>query len=255
MTVSRRAKAGTIDAGTDGAAPYAPPLMESAAVRTAIAACPLFQRVDPRRIDLLRAASRGHEVPPRSMLFRQGDACPGIILVASGAIRVFKLAPNGKEHVLRVVHAPESFLEVPVLGGFDCPACAETIEPTSYVIVPTGEVRELVAGDHEFCQQLLSSMSLRVLRLVNLLEDVVLRDATARIAKHLYDQADERTGVVFLEASHKDIALHLNLTPETLSRALRRLQDDDLVELRDGRLHVSDRERLEMAIEGPYPRL
>lgn len=242
-------------AGTGHEADYAPPVMDADEIRSAIAACPLLRRIDDAHREHLAASARGHQVPARSMLFRQGDPCPGIVIVASGAVRVFKLAPSGKEHVLHLIHAPDSFLEVAVLGGFDCPACAETTEPTEYVIVPAAGIRALVDGDHPFCRQLLTSMSLRVLRLVNLLEDVVLRDATARIAKHLFDQADERTGAVFLTASRKDIALHLNLTPETLSRALRRLQDEGLIELRDNRFFVLDREQLELAIEGPYPRL
>lgn len=229
--------------------------MDDATVRAGIAGCPLFAGVDAARLDQLTRLAHGHTVGPRSMVFRQGDACPGIVIVVAGTVRVFKLAPNGKEHVLRLIPPPEAFAEVAVLGDFDCPACAETTETTSYIVVPAAPFRRMLDEDHGFCRQLLGGVARWVHRMVDLLEDVVLRDATSRIGKHLLAHSDRGDGRVALEGSHKDVALHLNLTPETLSRGLRRLTDAGLLEQLDHGSRVVDRVGLEQVADGMYPRL
>ena len=36
------------------------------------------------------------------MIFREGDACPGIFIVGNGSVRIFRTAPSAKQHVLHI---------------------------------------------------------------------------------------------------------------------------------------------------------
>ena len=140
-----------------------------------------------------------------------------------------------------------------MIGGIRSPACAQANEDTTYVLIDAEAFRALLHGDHGFCLKLLAGMAHRMHAMVNLLEDIVLRDATSRVANHLLELSDRVTGKVRLAVSRKDLASHLNLTPETLSRSLRRLQQHALITQADGQITIADREGMSDIATGPFP--
>jgi len=189
------------------------------------------------------------------LILRQGDTCPGLFVVSSGSVRLYRLSPGGKEHVLHFVSPGGTFAEVAVIAGFNCPAFAEALEETACVLAPAEPFRALLRSSHAFCLQLLEGMGFWVRELVGLLEDIVLRDAVSRVAGHLLRMEGNRTGEAFaLPVLKKDLASHLNLTSETLSRTLRRLEQCGLIELiAPQRIRILDREALGDVASGLPP--
>jgi CRP-like cAMP-binding protein len=218
----------------------------------AVAACPIFGTVPRRRLAELASTLGVRRFPAHTWALRQGDPCPGILVVAHGSVRVLTLAPSGKQHLLRVVAAPGSLLAVSVAGGYPCPACIETLEPTTLVLVPTAAVRQLMTQEHAFCHQLVAMLAHRAHELTDLLTDIVLRDATARLAHHLLTHCAE-SGHMRAVPAWKDLALHLNLTPETVSRSLRRLERAGFLQHAGTLVRVRDRAGLEAVAAGVLP--
>jgi CRP/FNR family transcriptional regulator len=184
------------------------------------------------------------------VIFREGDACPGVFVVGEGLVRIFRIAPNGKEHVLHLVPPGGTFAEVAAIGGFRCPAFAEALENTRCALLPADPFARALRDDHQLCLQLLTGMAMWVKHLVGLVEDVTLRDAAGRVARYLLSVADA-SGRVTLPSLKKHLASHLNLTSETLSRTLRRLGEGGLIEEdADGGLLVLDRRAMSDVAEG-----
>jgi CRP-like cAMP-binding protein len=200
--------------------------------RAIILKCSLFRTLDEERVDLLAKESQIRTWPKHQRIFSQGDDCPGLYIVASGLVRVFQIAANGKLHVLHFAEPGRTFAEVAVMGDFPCPAHADTLEDTACVMIPAARFRHLLTSDHTLCLQLLGGMSRWVRQLVGLMEDIVLRDAIGRVARHLLLSDPSGGAEPFtLPVLRKDLASHLNLTSETLSRTLRRLADTNLIEI------------------------
>ncbi|MBU0637838.1 MAG: Crp/Fnr family transcriptional regulator [Planctomycetes bacterium] len=195
-------------------------------------ACGLFRTLSPQWIETLGAEALVRRYRRGQRIFRQGEECPGLYCVGRGLVRVYKVAPSGKEHVLHFADPGKTFAEVAALGPFVLPAHAEAVEDSICAVLPTGCLQRLLREHHELCLQLLSGMSFWVRQLVGLLEDIVLRDAVGRVAHHVLE-ADTSAGAELfsLPVMKKDLASHLNLTSETLSRSLRRLADSGLIEM------------------------
>ena len=194
-----------------------------------LADCRFFCDVQGEQRRRLAKIARVRDFDKSTMIFRQGDPCPGVFIVGSGLVRVFKMAPSGKEHVLHLVAPGGTFAEVAAIGAFNCPAFAQALEDTRCVLLPLLPFTHALKDDHALCLQLMASMAIWVKHLLGLVEDVVLRDAAGRIARYLLDAPRDVDGSVQLPSLKKHLASHLNLTSETLSRTLRRLEDLGLI--------------------------
>jgi CRP-like cAMP-binding protein len=228
----------------------------SPTVEEILSRCQLFAQLHPSRRQELSAISRLCKFDKGQSVFRQGDPCPGVYAVGSGMVRVFKIAPNGKEHVLHIVGPGQSFAEVAAIGGFDCVANAEAIAPSTCALVPLALFRKRMAEDHALCLEMMTGLSVWVRHLIALLEDLVLRDAAGRVARFLLATPAEEDGTVKLPSLKRHVASHLNLTSETFSRTFGRLIEAGLIiEGDSNRVQLVDRERLQAISEGAFPEL
>lgn len=219
-----------------------------------IRGCGLFSGLSPGSLEKVASIARTIRLRRGQTIFREGDRCPGIYAVGEGTVRVFKTSSTGKEHVLHFARAGMTFAEVAAIGRFACPAHAEATEDSVCALVPEAGFRRIVNEDHAFCIELMSGMSKWVHDLVGLLEDLVLRDATARVAQHLIKSDDTRgQGEFSLPMRKMDLASHLNLTSETLSRTLHRLVDCGLIEMQGQRIRIFDMAKIEQVARGLAP--
>ncbi len=219
-------------------------------------ACPLFARVPPSGFARLVAMARLKRFEKGTVIFRDGDECPGVYVVGSGSVRVFKTGSGGKEHVLHLVGPRETFAEMAAIGGFPMPATAESVADTTCVLLPRDPFRRALQEEHALCLGMMTGMTLWVRQIIGLLEDIVLRDAAGRLARFLLEAPTDPQGRTVLPGLKRHVASHLNLTSETFSRTLRRLLAAGLVaEYDDTRLELLDREALDRVAKGLYPRL
>lgn len=218
--------------------------------------CGLFRDVPEGVFTRLAVMSRIRSFAKDEVIFRDGEPCPGVYVLGEGLVKVYKLAPNGKEHVLHLVEPGMTFAEVAAIGGFPCPANAAAIAPAVCVLLPYDAFRAALEADHELCLGMMSGMSLWVRQLIGLMEDVVLRDAAGRIARYLLNLRTGDSRIVEIPGLKRHLANHLNLTSETLSRTLRRLEAAGLIsDLSNGKFHLLEPEHLSGVADGCFPKM
>jgi len=213
--------------------------------------CRLFSKVQPHGFQRLVAMARLVRFRKAEMVFREGDDCPGVYVVGTGLVRVFKTAPNGREHVLHMVSPGLTFAEVASIGGYPCPASAESITPTTCALLPLDRFKLALAEDHQLCLGMMMGLSQWVHHLVGLVEDMTLRDAAGRLARFLLNSPTGDDGTIELPMLKRYLASHLNLTSETFSRSIRRLVGAGVISQPEpNRLKIADRKKLERISNG-----
>ena len=110
------------------------------------------------------------------------------------------------------------------------------------LLVPKQVIFSLLERDTTVSRKMLAGLSMRNRQLVQDIESVALLTCTQRLIGYLLQISSGATGSshVTLPASKTTIASLLNLTPETLSRTMLKLQQQGLIEVHGKEITITD---------------
>ncbi len=164
------------------------------------------------------------------MIFLEGDPAAGLWIVESGRVKIFKLSPDGGEHILHLRGPGKSFNDIAALDGGPNPANAAALSAEAQVwLVPADVITHVLSVNSRVALNVIRLLAGRVRSLVGQIEDLALYSVTVRLARFLLKQADDPSlrgpGV-----TRTAIAAHLSTTPQTISVALRELEAAHAIE-------------------------
>ena len=178
-------------------------------------------------------------------LFHEGEPSRGFYLVQSGAINVHRVSAAGKEQVIHVFRAGESFAEAALASATGYPANARAVEPSTVLLFPKAPVLELIGRRPDLALRMLGSMSAHLRVIVGMLDDLTLKDVETRLLNWLVKHGRNATnGVIKLPGTKRVLAAELGTSSETLSRTLARLRDRKLISVAAKAVTVHDAETL-----------
>jgi CRP/FNR family transcriptional regulator len=212
---------------------------------------PAFRALPPDLLEQVAACCRPVALQAGETVFLEGEPVRALFAVRRGAVKVFRLSPDGHEQVLHHLRPGQTFAEAAVLSMQRYPASAAATEAgTELLEVAAEPFRELFRSDERMAGAMVSSLSQWLLGLVERIDELSVASAGARLARFLLRQPSHRIEAVTqieLPMAKKELAAHLAIAPETLSRLLRRWQDAGLVRSEGRTLTVLD-ERLLAAL-------
>jgi CRP/FNR family transcriptional regulator len=179
-------------------------------------------------------------------IFFEGDEADGFYLVSSGQIKVFKMNPMGKEHILHIFGPGEPVGEVPVFSRQPFPATAEAIITSTTYFFPRRDFVALIEKNPSIALNMLAVLSRRLRQFATQIENLSLKEVPARLAGYLLYTAEEQgnNDSVRLPVSKGQLASLLGTIPETLSRIFARMSEDGLIRVEGRSITIIDREGL-----------
>ena len=179
-------------------------------------------------------------------IFFEGDEADGFYIVSSGQIKVFKMNPMGKEHILHIFGPGEPVGEVPVFSKQPFPANAEALVKSSTLFFPRKDFVALIESNPSIALNMLAVLSRRLRQFATQIENLSLKEVPARLAGYLLYIAKEQKneGVVQLPVSKGQLASLLGTIPETLSRIFARMSDEGLIQVEGRSITILDRQGL-----------
>jgi CRP/FNR family transcriptional regulator len=174
------------------------------------------------------------------MVFSEGEEATGFYIPLEGKIKIFKLSPEGRERVLRIAHPGRTFAEAAIFDVGVFPACAQAIEPSVLLFFPKQAILDLLHCNAQLAINMIGGVS-RILReMMDHMESLTFKDVPSRLARYLLDLSDMKQRHVVLPISKAQLAANLNTAGETLSRSLRKMSDDNLIEVRGRSIEILD---------------
>jgi CRP/FNR family transcriptional regulator len=211
-----------------------------------VAAVDLFAGLSQHQAEALASIATLNSWGKGEVVFLAGQEASGFYAVARGRVRVFKTSPTGKEHILHVFGPGQAFGEVAVFSGINYPADAQVMEPSELLFFPRDRFRSLLGRDPDLAMSVIGLLSQRLRTFVRKIEELSLKEVPARLAAHLCLLAAGGPGrTVQLDLPKGQLAAYLGTIPETLSRMLKKLAEEGIIEMEGSRVTILDPERLE----------
>lgn len=175
----------------------------------------------------------------RQQVFAAETPAQHFFIVMTGSVRLYRLNPNGKEKVIELIRAGQSFAEAVVLLQKPYPVYAETLEASQLLAIPSAVFLAQLRQQPELSFKVMASLSMRLHQFVNDIHALSLESAQQRVAGFLL--ALDENELSQLPMSKAVIASRLGLTPETFSRVLSKLKEQGSIAETEGELQVLDR--------------
>ena len=181
-------------------------------------------------------------------VFREGDPFEAIAAVRAGTVKTYLVDRDGREQVLGF-HLPGEVIGLNAIDGETYPCNAVALDTVMLCRFSFPKISMLAARLPGLQQHLFRLMSRDIGRAALLAGDY---SATQRMAAFLVGFSRRLAARGFspdrfqLTMARTDIANYLRLAPETVSRVLKRLQDDHLLAIDRREVKLLQREALEV---------
>ena len=181
----------------------------------------LFRELDAEVLRLLAAHATAHYCEPGELLFREGDEAKAYLLVESGDVEVFRYCHNGEERVFQVFEAGCMVAEAAMFmphGRY--PMCARSRSATRLYRLRRESLLAACRARPELAMHMLAALSHALYMQVNKVDWFTSSSASERLANYLLNLKPYDGNTVQLPLSQRQLASHLGVRAETLSRLL-----------------------------------
>lgn len=125
----------------------------------------------------LRGFERGE------ILFWEGDACAGLHIIEEGSVKLYRISPQGRQYIVRVLQEGDTCNEVPTFDSGANPVNVETLEKSKVWAMDDEILRSLVRAHPDFALKVLSNFGKNLRGLVRMVSEMAFYQVTNRLAR------------------------------------------------------------------------
>jgi CRP/FNR family transcriptional regulator len=187
----------------------------------------IFRNLDEETLNKISEITTSTKFNKNSIIFYEGDSPKYLYCLVSGIVKLYKMTSNDKEIILKYFNANELIAEVANFEDIPYPATAYSYTDVELYKIDFEKFKKIIYGNPELSFQIQSSLIKKIKNLEQVISTHVILDAKDRVVKFIYDNTE-----IFFKMKNKEIAQILNLSPETLSRILRKLKNDEMLDMK-----------------------
>ena len=212
----------------------------------------LFSDLNDEELEKIYSRSDIKKFSKGEMIFFDTEPYQGFYIAVEGSVKIFKISKDGREHILYFIYPFNTFAEVPLLeqyekiknDEFTYPANAMALEKdTKLILIRASIFYGILEKNKTMCLKMMSGLAKKLRHLNGYIENITL-DVPKRIAKYLLAEQNkyskESKPQIELSISKHDLAAYLGTIDETLSRALKKFQDDKLIKVEGKKIKIND---------------
>jgi len=211
----------------------------------------IFSRLSDEALDEVMTGFHVRLISRDAFLFMEGEESTSFFIVAAGRVRLFKTSPRGREFTITLRHARQFFDLPPVFDGRPHPVSAIALTNLRLYVTTLQHNQAMMARFPALNRALELHLAEMLRRMADVASDLAFTDVSTRLARLILvsarnDGRETPDGISFEWGfSQSEIAHLLGTAREVVSRNLRNLEKEGLVERIHSGILIRDRRALE----------
>jgi CRP/FNR family cyclic AMP-dependent transcriptional regulator len=207
---------------------------------------PLFNELRGGDIERLSLAARERSYPKNSVILFEDDPGDALFVVVSGQVKVVLTAEDGREVILSVRDQGDFFGEMSLIDTEPRSAHVIAMEDARLVVLRREDFQKCLSEIPQIAVGLLRALCRRLRQADDKIGGLVLLDVPGRVAGLLLDMADDNDGVTITKRiTHHMIAQMIGSSRETVSRTMRSMVEQSVIEASRKKISILNRPVLE----------
>ncbi len=184
-----------------------------------------FENLSDEQLHAISSFAIRKKMPKGSILFYEKEKPISLTLLTEGVLKVYKTDLKNNEIVMHRFKQTALIAEMAVLEDINYPASAVFETDGEVIEINFKRFKNEFLHDPDVAFVFFKSLSKKIRHLESVIALNVVLDSTSRLAKFLCD-----TEGALAQFKHYQLAEHLHMTPETLSRVFKKLVKLELLE-------------------------
>jgi len=188
------------------------------------------------------------------VLFRKGSEGNALYIIKEGSIKISLPSRDGGEVILAIFSEGDFLGEMALLDGMPRSADAVALESSEVLALNRSHFLAFLKGNEKAMKSILCSLTERLRRTDQRLEDTHFLNVSARFAKKLVELAEAfgrekgNSIVIDLNLTQTDLAGMIGTSRESVNKELRVLRQKGFVSTKGNRIFISNLDRLKRRI-------
>lgn len=201
---------------------------------------PVFSDLSDGDIEALARLCTRRHYPKDTVVFFENEEGDFFFMIIEGRIKVTILGDDGREVILSVLGTGDFFGEMALLDNEPRSASAIAAEETELLCLHRTDFQSVLADNRALLTSFIKVLTARLRKANQQISTLALLDVYGRVARVILEMAKEegrrlKDGrIAFRRATHQEIANRIGTTRETVTRMLKEIERQGLIEI-DGR--------------------
>jgi len=203
----------------------------------------------PNSLEELAADRNINHYKKKQQIYTEGNHPNRLYYIQKGKVKTWKINDAGKELTVGLFNEGDFFGYIALLEGTVYKETAETIEDTEIAIIPKEEFENLLNSNREVMHKFIKMLAKNVTEKENQLLGLAYNSLRKRVADALLTLQEkyqkENQHKFSIHISREDLANIAGTATESLIRTLSDFKSENLVEIKDGNIIISNQKKLE----------
>ena len=206
-----------------------------------------FNNLSDEQINIIASISTVSKQPNKSILYYESDISKNLLFLVEGLIKIYKVDKFNNEIFLYHIYKNSMISELTSTNNKEiyCFSNAEFIENSIVLSINFEKFQEYFLSKNILTMELLEVLLNKTHQLQCIVNRELVFDATAKVAFMLSQDLE-----MFNRLKRQEVSFMLHIQPETLSRVLKRLSRNEIIQVDLGTVKITNNEALVSIFRG-----